>query len=334
MSERKIVFSGIQPSGALTLGNYIGAMRNWALMQNDERYCYYCVVNMHAITVKQDPELLRRRSLETAAIILACGVDPEASTLFIQSHVKEHAELTWALACNTYMGELNRMTQFKEKSTKHSDNINAGLYTYPVLMAADILLYQTNLVPVGSDQKQHVELARDIAIRFNNAFGETFAVPEPYIPQIGSRIMSLQDPGKKMSKSDENPNAYIAIMDEPDTIIKKLKRAVTDSENIIKYSPDKPGVTNLLSIYCTCTGLTSEQAENQFNGLGYGQLKTAVADAVVATLTPVQQEYRRILDDKAYLNAIIKRGAAKAAEAAAITLSNVYNKLGLDSYSI
>lgn len=327
--SKKIVFSGIQPSGSPTLGNYVGALRNWKLLQSEDRYCYYCVVNLHALTVRQDPEDLRRRSLETVALLLACGIDPDASTLFIQSDVKEHAELSWILSCNTYMGELNRMTQFKDKSAKHSDNINAGLYTYPVLMASDILLYQTHLVPVGSDQKQHVELARDIAIRFNKVYEDTFVVPEPYIPKVGGRVMSLQEPDKKMSKSDNNPNAYIAIMDEPDVILKKFKRAVTDSENNIAYSPEKPGVSNLLSIYCTFTGKTMEEAVAGFEGKGYGHLKTEVADAVIAELTPIQTEYRRILNDRDHLDGIIKKGARKAREAASATLKEVFGKIGL-----
>lgn len=327
--SKKIVFSGIQPSGSPTLGNYVGALRNWRLLQNEERYCYYCVVDLHALTVRQDPDDLRRRSLETVALLLACGIDPEASTLFIQSQVKEHAELSWILSCNTYMGELNRMTQFKEKSAKHSDNINAGLFTYPVLMASDILLYQTHLVPVGSDQKQHVELARDIAIRFNKVYGDTFVVPEPYIPKVGGRVMSLQEPDKKMSKSDSNPNAYIAIMDEPDIILKKFKRAVTDSENMIAYSPEKPGVSNLLSIYCTFTGKTMEEAVAGFEGKGYGHLKTETAEAVICELTPIRVEYKRLLDDRDHLDRIISEGAEKAMKAASVTLKDVFGRVGL-----
>ena len=269
-----------------------------------------------------------RRSVEVLALLLACGVDPERSALFIQSHVKEHAELAWALSCNTYIGELNRMTQFKEKSTKHADNINAGLFTYPVLMAADVLLYQTNLVPVGKDQKQHLELARNIAIRFNNAYGETFTVPEPFISSVGGRVMSLQDPLKKMSKSDANPNAYVSMMDDPSVIVKKIKRAVTDSENRIAYEPEKPGVSNLLSIYSTFTGKTTEEAVQTFSGMGYGHLKTAVADAVVAELTPVQEKYRRFAADKAHLNAIMLDGALKARNAAKKTMDAVYSRIG------
>ncbi len=326
--SKKIVLSGIQPSGTPTLGNYVGMLRNCAKLQTEVTYCYYFVANMHATTVRQDPEELMRRSVEVLALLLACGVDPERSALFIQSHVKEHAELAWALSCNTYIGELNRMTQFKEKSTKHADNINAGLFTYPVLMAADVLLYQTNLVPVGKDQKQHLELARNIAIRFNNAYGETFTVPEPFISSVGGRVMSLQDPLKKMSKSDANPNAYVSMMDDPSVIVKKIKRAVTDSENRIAYEPEKPGVSNLLSIYSTFTGKTTEEAVQTFSGMGYGHLKTAVADAVVAELTPVQEKYRRFAADKAHLNAIMLDGALKARNAAKKTMDAVYSRIG------
>lgn len=326
--SKKIVLSGIQPSGTPTLGNYVGMLRNCAKLQTEETYCYYFVANMHATTVRQDPEELMRRSVEVLALLLACGVDPERSALFIQSHIKEHAELAWALSCNTYIGELNRMTQFKEKSTKHADNINAGLFTYPVLMAADVLLYQTNLVPVGKDQKQHLELARNIAIRFNNAYGETFTVPEPFISSVGGRVMSLQDPLKKMSKSDANPNAYVSMMDDPSVIVKKIKRAVTDSENRIAYDPEKPGVSNLLSIYSTFTGKTTQEAVQTFSGMGYGHLKTAVADAVVAELTPVQEKYRRFAADKAHLNAIMLDGALKARNAAKKTMDAVYSRIG------
>ena len=274
--RKKIVLSGIQPSGSPTLGNYVGALRNWALLQTDDRFCYYCVANLHAATVRKDPDELRKRAFDTVALLLACGVDPKKSVVFVQSHVKEHAELNWVLACSTYMGELNRMTQFKDKSQKHADNINAGLYTYPVLMAADILLYQSDLVPVGDDQKQHIEITRDIAIRFNKVHGETFRIPEGYIPKVGARLMSLQDPTQKMSKSDPNPNGYVAIMDDPSVILKKFKRAVTDSDGLIQFDPvNKPGVSNLLAIYTTFTGKTLPEAEAEFEGKGYGHLKTA-----------------------------------------------------------
>ncbi len=329
MEEKKTIFSGIQPSGGLTLGNYIGALRNWALLQN-EYDSYYCVVNLHAVTVRQEPTALRRRTRETAALLMACGIDPNVSTLFIQSHVHEHTELTWALSCNTYMGELMRMTQFKDKSARHSDNVNAGLFTYPVLMAADILLYQAHLVPVGADQKQHVELTRDVAIRFNKAYGETFTVPEPYIPQVGGRVMSLQDPTKKMSKSDDNPNAYIALLDDPDTIVRKFKRAVTDSEACIANDPSRPGVYNLLSIYSSCTGKSMDEAVADFAGQGYGALKAGIADVVIDTLRPIQDTYNRILADKAYLDEICRLGAEKASGTARRTLRKVYRRLGFD----
>ena len=281
--EKKTVLSGIQPSGSPTLGNYVGALKNWKLLQTDDRLCYYCVANLHALTVRQDPTDLRRRAGETVALLLACGIDPEKSVLFVQSHVHEHAELNWVLCCNTYMGELSRMTQFKDKSAKHADNINAGLFTYPVLMAGDILLYQSDLVPVGADQKQHIEIARDIAIRFNNAYGETFKVPEGFIPKFGARVMSLQD----------------------------------------------PGVSNLLSIYTSFTGLTMDEAVKHFDGLGYGSLKTEVAEAVIAGLEPVQNEYKKILSDKAYLEKIMADGAEKASAQARKTLRKVYRKVGL-----
>lgn len=327
--EKKIILSGIQPSGIPTLGNYVGALRNWKLLQSDDKYCYYCVANMHALTVRQNPDELRTRSMSMAALLLACGIDPKVSPLFIQSDVVQHAQLNWVLACNAYMGELNRMTQFKDKSAKHSDNINAGLYTYPVLMAGDILLYQTDLVPVGNDQKQHVELARNLAIRFNNAYGETFKVPEPYIPKVGGRVMSLTDPEKKMSKSDTNPNAYISILDEPSTITKKFKRAVTDSEGRIAYEDGRHGMNNLLSIYCAMTGKTMDETVAEFEGCGYGQLKTAVADAVIAEIEPVQNEYKRILADKAELENIVKLGAVQASETAEKTIDLVYKRVGL-----
>ena len=332
--KKKIVFSGIQPSGVLTLGNYLGALRNFVDMQNGgDVDAFYCVVDQHAITVRQEAAVLRRRSIETAALFIACGIDPEKSTLFIQSHVPEHAMLSWVLSCHTYMGELNRMTQFKDKSAKHADNINAGLFTYPVLMAADILLYQTELVPIGADQKQHLELARDVAIRFNRAYGDTFVVPEPYIPKVGARIMSLQDPTAKMSKSDPNPNAFISMMDDADAVVRKVKRAVTDSLGEITADPERAGVYNLLSIYCTTTGSTMDEAVAMFQGQGYGALKSAVADAVVAVLEPIQREYRRILqDDRQYLTDMLEMGADKARKAATKTIRKVYHKMGFDSY--
>jgi tryptophanyl-tRNA synthetase len=330
MSGKTVIFSGIQPSGIPTLGNYLGALRNWALLQRDDRLCYYCVVNLHAITVRQDPNVLRERTLEVAALILGCGIDPSRSPIFVQSDVSEHTELSWVLNCNTYMGELSRMTQFKDKSAKHAENINAGLFTYPVLMAADILLYNTNLVPVGVDQKQHLEISRDIAIRFNNAYGKTFAVPEPYILKEGGKVMSLQDPLQKMSKSDPNPNAFISMLDSPDLILKKFKRAVTDSDASIVYDEEnKPGVSNLLSIYAVCMNKTITEAEADFAGKGYGQLKTGVADAVIATLSPVYETYRRYMDDKEELARILKDGADAARKHARTTLDNVYTTLGI-----
>ena len=330
--RKKIVLSGIQPSGSPTLGNYVGALRNWALLQTDDRFCYYCVANLHAATVRQDPDELRKRAFDTVALLLACGVDPKKSVVFVQSHVKEHAELNWVLACSTYMGELNRMTQFKDKSQKHADNINAGLYTYPVLMAADILLYQSDLVPVGDDQKQHIEITRDIAIRFNKAHGETFRIPEGYIPKVGARLMSLQDPTQKMSKSDPNPNGYVAIMDDPSVILKKFKRAVTDSDGLIQFDPvNKPGVSNLLAIYTTFTGKTLPEAEAEFEAKGYGHLKTAVADAVIEELTPVQNEFKRLVSDEAYIRRIMEDGAEQARIAAAATLAKAYHAMGFDA---
>ena len=330
--RKKIVLSGIQPSGSPTLGNYVGALRNWALLQTDDRFCYYCVANLHAATVRKDPDELRKRAFDTVALLLACGVDPKKSVVFVQSHVKEHAELNWVLACSTYMGELNRMTQFKDKSQKHADNINAGLYTYPVLMAADILLYQSDLVPVGDDQKQHIEITRDIAIRFNKVHGETFRIPEGYIPKVGARLMSLQDPTQKMSKSDPNPNGYVAIMDDPSVILKKFKRAVTDSDGLIQFDPvNKPGVSNLLAIYTTFTGKTLPEAEAEFEGKGYGHLKTAVADAVIEELTPVQNEFKRLVSDEAYIRRIMEDGAEQARIAAAATLAKAYHAMGFDA---
>ena len=331
-AKKPVVFSGIQPSGILTLGNYVGALRNFVKMQ-DGYESYYCVVDQHAITVRQDPAQLRKRSIETAALFIASGLDPQKVTLFIQSHVPEHAMLAWVLDCHTYVGELNRMTQFKDKSAKHADNINAGLFTYPVLMVADILLYQTDLVPIGADQKQHLELTRDVAERFNRAYGDTFVIPDAYIPKVGARVMSLQDPTMKMSKSDPNPNGYISMLDEPDAIVRKLKRAVTDSFGEVTADPERAGVYNLLSIYCTTMDKTMDETVAEFEGKGYGVLKNAVADAVVATLEPIQKEYKRILtDDRAYLLDMLKLGAEKAQKTASKTVRKVYHKMGFDSY--
>jgi len=327
--KKKRIFSAIQPSGGLTIGNYLGALRNFNILQ-DEYDCIYCIADLHSLTVRQDPKQLRERTLSLYALYLACGLDPEKSILFSQSHVSAHAELSWILGCYTYVGELNRMTQFKDKSKRHADNINAGLYTYPVLMAADILLYQTDLVPVGEDQKQHLELSRDIAERFNGIYGNVFKVPEPYIPKVGARIMSLQDPGSKMSKSDENANSYILLLDPPETIMRKFKRAVTDSEAVIRYDvKNKPGVSNLMSIYSSVTGKTLEQIENEFEGKGYGDFKTAVGEAVVETLRPIQEEYNKLMESKDYLQDVMKKGAEAAGRIAGKTLSKVYRKIGL-----
>lgn len=324
--RKRRIFSGIQPSGDLTLGSYMGAIGNWVAMQ-DEYDCVYCIVDMHAITVRQNPAELRRRSLQQLAQYIACGLEPEKCILFIQSHVPEHAELSWVLGCYTQFGELSRMTQFKQKSQQHADNITAGLFTYPVLMAADILLYQADAVPVGADQKQHVELCRDVAQRFNGVYGDVFTLPEPFIPKLGARIMSLGDPASKMSKSD--PDGCVFLMDSPDDIRRKFKRAVTDSETSVKYDRDsKPGVSNLLTIYCAATGKTIEEAENEFEGKGYGVLKPAVADAVIALTEPIRAESRRLLKDKAYLESVYRAGAEKASSIARRTLRKVYKKVG------
>lgn len=326
--KKKRIFSGVQPSGNLTIGNYLGAIKNWIPLQ-DEYECLYCVVDMHTLTVRQKPAELRQRSLNLLALYMACGLDPNKCTLFIQSHVSAHAELAWILNCYTYMGELNRMTQFKDKAQKHSDNINAGLFTYPVLMAADILLYQTDLVPVGQDQKQHLEITRDIAERFNGIYGDTFTVPDAYIPKIGTKIMSLQEPEKKMSKSDENENAYVYILDTEDTIMRKFKRAVTDSEREIRYDEaNKPGISNLISIYSATTNKSISEIEKEFEGRSYGDLKEVVGQSVVQTLTPIQQKYNEFSSNKDYLNSILKENSEKASYLARKTLSKVYRKVG------
>lgn len=331
MDKKKTVLSGIQPTGIPTLGNYVGAVRNWSLLQTDDTFCCYCVADLHAITVRQNPTELRKFRYNMAALLLAAGIDPKRSILFMQSHVPEHTQLSWVLNCNTYMGELSRMTQFKDKSAKHEDNINAGLFTYPVLMAADILLYQADLVPVGADQKQHLELARDIAIRFNNAYGETFTVPEGYTTRAGAKIASLQDPTKKMSKSDPNPNGYVAILDDPATIKNKFKRAVTDCDSEIRFDPEnKPGVSNLLSIYSIFTNQTVEQAAHDFAGAGYGTLKTTVADAVIEGLAPIQASFKEYSSDKAYLEKVLAEGAEHAKHIARRTVSKAYHKVGFD----
>ena len=327
MQEKKVVYSAVQPSGNLTIGNYVGSIRNWIDMQDDYT-CYFAIANMHAITVKQDPALLRRHTLELAALYIACGLDPEKCALYVQSMVPQHAELCWTLNSVTYVGEMQRMTQFKDKSAKHADNINMGLMDYPVLMAADILLYLADYVPVGADQTQHVEIARDIAIRFNNRYGETFRVPQALIVKQGAKIMSLQEPTKKMSKSDENINASVYLSDDKDTVIRKFKRAVTDSDNRIIASEEKPGVTNLLTIYCAFRGCTLEEAQKEFEGKGYGDFKLAVGETVADAIAPVQAEQKRLLADKAYLNGVLKEGADRAFKTARKTLSKVYRKVG------
>jgi len=327
-SNKKTIFSGIQPSGNLTLGNYLGALKNFSKLQ-DEYNCFYCVVDMHTLTVRQDPEALRERSYALLALYLACGLDPEKNVLFMQSHVPAHAELSWILGCFTYMGELNRMTQFKDKSQRHADNINGGLYTYPVLMASDILLYQTDMVPIGHDQKQHLELARNVAERFNNIYGDTFVVPEPFIAKQGARIMSLQDPDKKMSKSDDNANNFVLITEERDVILKKFKKAVTDSGSEIIFDPEnKPGISNLMNIYGAVKGLSAPEVEKEFAGSRYGDFKMAVGSAVADELAPIKERYEEILKDKEYLNKILIRNAEIARERAAATLKDVYKKVG------
>lgn len=324
---KKVIFSGIQPSGDLTLGNYLGAIKNWVKLQ-DEYNCYFCVVDLHAITVPQKAADLRRRTLELLSIYLACGIDPEKNTLFIQSHVPAHSECAWLLTCNSYMGELSRMTQFKDKSKKAGNSVGAGLFTYPVLMAADILLYQTDLVPVGKDQMQHLELARDIAIRFNNNYSPTFKIPEGYIAKTGAKIMSLQEPTKKMSKSDDNLNSFILIMDPPDVIRRKISRAVTDSIGIINYSDDQPGVKNLLNILSAITNKTPETLVKEYEGKGYADLKTDVAEAIVNELAPIQDKVKELLKDKKKLETIYKDGASKASYIANKTLRKVQKKIG------
>ena len=331
-TPKKRVFSGIQPTGAFTLGNYLGAVRNWPLLQ-DEYDCIYCVVDQHAITVRQTPAELRKKTYEAAAMLLASGIDPQKSLLFIQSHVPQHSQLAWVLSCNAQFGELSRMTQFKDKSAKHADNINTGLFTYPVLMAADILLYGTHYVPVGGDQKQHVELARDIAQRFNNAYSDTFVLPEPMIPKVGARIMSLQEPTKKMSKSGANEKSFVLMTDSADVIMKKFKSAVTDSDGVVRFDVEnKPGISNLMGIYSVMTGKTMADIEKEFDGQGYGTFKTAVAESVITTLKPVQDEYNRILADKAYLEATLKDGAQKAQYVANKLVNKVYRKVGFAQF--
>ncbi len=326
MEAKKRIFSGIQPSGELTLGSYMGALKNWVALQ-DEYDCLYCIVDMHAITVRQVPADLRRRSVAQLAQYIACGLDPEKNIMFIQSHVPQHAELSWVLGCYTQFGELSRMTQFKDKAKKHADNITAGLFTYPVLMAADILLYQSDLVPVGDDQRQHVELCRNIATRFNNWFPDTFTLPEAFVPKMGARIMSLGQPENKMSKSE--PDGCVFLMDKPEDIMRKFKRAVTDCETAVRYDQqNKPGISNLLTIYCAATGKTLAEAEAEFADQGYGVFKPAVGEAVVELLRPIQEEANRLMADKAYLESVYQKGAERASALANRTLRKVYKKVG------
>ena len=330
--EKKVVFSGVQPSGVLTIGNYLGAIRNFSKFSEEYR-CYYCVVDEHAITVRQNPADLRRRTYETLALYIACGLDPEKNVIYVQSHVSAHAELGWILNCYTMFGELSRMTQFKDKSRKNADNVNAGLFTYPTLMAADILLYQTEMVPVGDDQRQHLELTRDIAQRFNGVYGDVFVVPEPFISKTPSaRIMSLAEPTKKMSKSDENENASVRILDPRDAIIRKFKRAVTDSETEVCAREGKDGIINLMSIYGAVTGKDFPEIEREFVGKGYGDFKLAVGEAVADALAPVQEEYARLIADKKYLESVMAEGARTAAHDAIRTLSKVRRKVGFTDF--
>ncbi|MFK7740578.1 MAG: tryptophan--tRNA ligase [Planctomycetota bacterium] len=329
--SKPIVLSGCQPSGVLTLGNYLGALRQWVEMQDDYE-CLYCIVDLHAITVRQEPEALRTATLDTLALYLACGIDPDRSTVFVQSHVPEHAELSWVLSCYSQMGELNRMTQFKDKSKRHAENINVGLFSYPVLMAADILLYQAHQVPVGQDQKQHLELTRDVAHRFNTQHGETFRVPEPFIPKVAARVMSLQEPTAKMSKSDGNPNNFVDLLEDAKKISKKFKRAVTDPEDpprIVHDPENKPGIANLLSILGAIRGASFAELESEYAGKMYGHLKTDVAEAVCALLEPVRVRYQELRQDTAELDRVMASGAERARQRASVTLAKVYDALGL-----
>ena len=327
LNDMKVTFSGIQPSGNLTIGNYLGALKNFSEYTDDYK-CFYCIVDQHAITVRQVPAELRRRTYEMMALYIAAGLDPEKNTLYVQSQVPAHTEMAWMLNCFTMFGELSRMTQFKDKSAKHADNINAGLFTYPVLMASDILLYQTDIVPVGIDQKQHVELTRDIAWRFNQIYPDTFTMPEPVIKKEGMKIMSLADPTKKMSKSDENENATVRILDSRDVIMRKFKRAVTDSDSCVCMGEGKHGINNLISIYRCCTGKSVEEVEREFEGKGYGEFKLAVGEACADMLAPVQTEFAKLMQDKAYLEAMMKKGADEASYYARKTLTKVKRKLG------
>lgn len=325
--KKKVVFSAIQPSGTITLGNYLGALKNWIAMQ-DEFHCVYALADLHTITVRQESAVMRKNILDAYASILACGLDIEKSVFFIQSHVSAHAEMAWILSCYTQFGELSRMTQFKDKSAKNADNINAGLFTYPSLMAADILLYQADLVPVGDDQKQHLEIARDIAERFNGLYGSVFKVPQGYYPKTGARVMSLQNPESKMSKSDENVNGCVHLLDTPDVIMKKFKRAVTDSDAVVRYGEGKSGINNLMGIYSSVTGLTNAQIEAEFEGKGYGDFKVAVGQAVIETLRPIKERYEQLIKDRAYLEECYKKGAETAARFSQRTLDKTMKKIG------
>lgn len=331
--NKMTIFSGIQPTGTFTLGNYIGAVSNWVKLQ-EEYNCIYSIVDMHAITVKQDPVKFRQQTLDAYALLLACGVNPDRSVAFIQSHVKTHAEANWLLSCSTQFGELSRMTQFKDKSAKHADDVNAGLFTYPVLMAGDILLYKTDLVPIGVDQKQHLELARDVAGRFNQRYGDLFTIPEPYIPEVGAKVMSLADPTKKMSKSDENQNGCIYILDDTDTIIRKFKRAVTDSEAEVCYREGKDGINNLMTILSVITGDNFDKITNDFAGKGYGDFKVAVGEAVAEHLRPIRENFARISADKVYLKECYANGAEAALRISQKTLSKAYRKVGFVDFPL
>lgn len=325
--KKKVIFSGIKPSGDLTLGNYLGAIKNWVKLQ-EEYDCYYCVVDLHAVTVAQVPAELRKRTLEILAIYIASGIDPEKNTLFIQSHVSAHCEASWLLTCYTHMGELSRMTQYKDKAKSSGESIGAGLFNYPILMAADVLLYGTDLVPVGKDQVQHLELCRDIAQRFNHLYSPTFTIPEPYVAKTGAKIMDLQDPSKKMAKSEENPNGSIQIMDSPEVIRRKISRAVTDSLGIVKYNDEQTGVKNLITILSTITGMSIEEIESKYEGIGYATFKSDVAEAIIGELEPIQKKVQELLSNKSYLEEIYKRGAEKANYVANKTLRKMQKKIG------
>lgn len=331
INGKKVLFSGMQATGALTLGNYLGALTNWIALSNSYE-SYYCVVDLHSITVRQDPEEFARKSLNLFKLYVAAGLDPEKSCVYFQSHVPAHSQLSWVLSCNTYLGELNRMTQFKDKAKKAGNNLNAGLYTYPVLMAADILLFQADIVPVGNDQKQHIEITRDIALRMNSLYGDVFTVPEAYYGTSGARIMSLQDPFKKMSKSDENPNASVYLTDDKDTVIKKFKKAVTDSIGAVRYSEEQPGVSNLIEIYSACTGKIKEDVVKEFDGCGYGTFKAAVGEVVADILEPLQVEFSKLSKEEERLNGIIRENAKKASAVASETMKKVYEKMGFVTF--